>query len=134
MPALDPRPVLTMADMGHGGHEMSHAGHETAASAAVPDPHAGHVMPGMPDMPAGDTHAGQTMTPGTRAAAAPQTHPASEQGNPLVDMQTNAPTSKLDDPGIGLRGNGRRVLTYADLRSTFAPPTAGSRPGRSNCT
>ena len=29
---------------------------------------------------------------------------------------------KLDDPGIGLRANGRRVLTYADLRSTFADP------------
>jgi CopA family copper-resistance protein len=58
-----------------------------------------------------------------------QAHPRSEDGNPLVDMQTMAPVSRLDDPGIGLRGNGRRVLTYADLRSTFADPD-GRAPGR----
>ena len=46
-------------------------------------------------------------------------HPAASERNPLVDMQAPSPTSKLDDPGIGLRGNGRRVLTYSDLRSTF---------------
>ena len=39
------------------------------------------------------------------------------------------PTSRLDDPGIGLRDNGRRVLTYADLRSLFADPD-GRDPGR----
>jgi FtsP/CotA-like multicopper oxidase with cupredoxin domain len=27
------------------------------------------------------------------------------------------PQSRLDDPGIGLRNNGRRVLTYADLHT-----------------
>jgi CopA family copper-resistance protein len=56
-------------------------------------------------------------------------HPPTEQGNPLVDMQTMMPTSKLDDPGLGLRGNGRRVLTYGDLRSTFDDPD-GREPGR----
>ena len=39
------------------------------------------------------------------------------------------PASKLDDPGIGLRDNGRRVLTYSDLRSVFADPD-GRDPGR----
>ncbi|MDZ4020608.1 copper resistance system multicopper oxidase [Pseudomonas sichuanensis] len=58
-----------------------------------------------------------------------QSHPASETNNPLVDMQTMSPTPKLDDPGIGLRNNGRRVLTYADLRSTFIDPD-GREPGR----
>jgi uncharacterized protein involved in copper resistance len=43
-----------------------------------------------------------------------QTHPASETNNPLVDMQAMNPTPKLNDPGIGLRNNGRRVLTYSD--------------------
>jgi CopA family copper-resistance protein len=51
-----------------------------------------------------------------------QTHPESEKNNPLVDMQAMTPTPKLSDPGIGLRNNGRRVLTYADLRSTFPDP------------
>ena len=58
-----------------------------------------------------------------------QAHPASETNNPLVDMQTMTPTHKLDDPGIGLRDNGRRVLTYSDLRSTFPDPD-GREPSR----
>src|SRR3546814_3658783 len=58
-----------------------------------------------------------------------QTHPASEAGNPLVDMQAMTVSAKLDDPGIGLRDNGRRVLCYADLKSTFADPD-GRAPGR----
>ena len=44
-------------------------------------------------------------------------------------MQTMAPTPRLDDPGIGLRGNGRKVATYADLRSAFPDPD-GREPGR----
>ncbi len=75
----------------------------------TPDPHAGHDMSAM--------------------SGGMQTHPASEQGNPLVDMQTMAPSAKLDDPGIGLRGNGRRVLTYADLTSVFDDPD-GREPTR----
>ena len=65
----------------------------------------------------------------TSGGDAMQSHPASERGNPLVDMQTMVPTSRLADPGIGLRNNGRRVLTYADLRSLFADPD-GREPGR----
>jgi CopA family copper-resistance protein len=124
VPALDPRPILTMADMGHGaGRDMA----AMAAPAAAADPHAGHVMPGQkpaPPPPPTDPHAGHDMS-GTAGIA----HPASEDGNPLVDMQTMSPTSKLADPGIGLRDNGRRVLTYSDLKSTFADPD-GRDPGR----
>jgi CopA family copper-resistance protein len=58
-----------------------------------------------------------------------QAHPASETGNPDVDMQTMSPTPRLDDPGIGLRDNGRRVLRYADLRSLHEPAD-GREPGR----
>ena len=56
-------------------------------------------------------------------------HPSSENDNPLVDMQATMPMSRLDDPGIGLRENGRRVLTYSDLGSTFPDPD-GRDPGR----
>lgn len=91
VPALDPRPILSMNDMGHGEH--AHA-------------MAGMSMPGM---------------------TTPQ-HPASES-SPLVDMQTTMAMSNLDDPGIGLRNNGRRVLTYSDLGSTFPDPD-GREPGR----
>lgn len=58
-----------------------------------------------------------------------QSHPASETNNPMVDMQTMMPMARLDDPGIGLRDNGRKVLTYADLHSTFADPD-GREPTR----
>ena len=48
--------------------------------------------------------------------ASPVPHAETEYG-PHVDMRAEAPQYRLDDPGIGLRNNGRRVLTYADLRS-----------------
>ncbi len=158
IPHLDPRPMLTMADMGHGGmgHDMGAMGTEaqtpgaptpadpraghTMPPAAVPanppkgqatpqkptppDPHAGHAAPQAPAAP--DPHAGHDMSAMTGGM---QQHPDSESGNPLVDMQTMTPTSRLDDPGIGLRDNGRRVLTYADLRSLFDDPD-GREPGR----
>jgi CopA family copper-resistance protein len=115
VPDLDPRPFLSLSDMGHGDH----AGH----AAAPADPHAGHAMPAAARP---DAHAGH----GAAAPTAPaiQAHPDSER-TPLVDMQATMPTAKLDDPGIGLRGNGRRVLTYADLKSLFADPD-GREPGR----
>ena len=43
-------------------------------------------------------------------------HASAEYG-PSVDMRVDTPRTNLDDPGIGLRNNGRRVLTYADLHS-----------------
>jgi len=147
VPDLDPRPVLTMADMGHGGmgHDMGAMNAPptapAAAAGATADPHAGHVMPA-PAPAATDPHAGHTMEQPPTPPADPhaghdmsamgggmQTHPPSEQGNPLVDMQTMTPSAKLDDPGIGLRENGRRVLTYADLTSVFDDPD-GREPTR----
>ena len=73
-------------------------------------------------------HASRPAAGHDMAAMAAIPHPATEQGNPLVDMQTMMPTSKLDDPGIGLRDNGRRVLTYADLRSVV-PRSGRPRAG-----
>src|SRR5690606_23372035 len=83
VPAVDPRPILTMADMGHGGmgHDMAGmsgmAGMEQGAMN-----HAGHDMAAMATgSMAGMEHGGTGM----------QSHPASEEGNPLVDMQTMTP-------------------------------------------
>jgi CopA family copper-resistance protein len=58
-----------------------------------------------------------------------QSHPETEKDNPLVDMQAMTTAPKLADPGLGLRNNGRRVLTYSDLRSTFEDPD-GRDPSR----
>jgi CopA family copper-resistance protein len=115
VPELDSRVMLTMADMGHGGMDHS-MGHDMSAMGATPpapgkaaDPRAGHDMSAM--------------------GGGIQRHPATENGNPLVDMQTMSPMPRLDDPGIGLRDNGRRVLAYADLKSVFDDPD-GRDPGR----
>jgi FtsP/CotA-like multicopper oxidase with cupredoxin domain len=44
-------------------------------------------------------------------------------------MLANMPRPRLDDPGIGLRDNGRRVLPYSDLKSLFDDPD-GRDPAR----
>jgi CopA family copper-resistance protein len=124
VPELDRIVYLTMADMGHGA---AHAGHSGVATEAAG--HAGHVR-ASPAPPAGD-HAGhvEPAAPGTAAATGIVQHPASERRNPAVDMQSTTPQPRLDDPGVGLRDNGRRVLTYADQRSLFADPD-GREPER----
>ena len=40
---------------------------------------------------------------------------------PNVDSLAMRPQSRLDDPGVGLRSNGRQVLTYADLHTLGGP-------------
>jgi CopA family copper-resistance protein len=117
-----PAPGTPSAGQG-GPSKDPQAGHAAPQKPPAPDPHAGHAMPQPPSRP--DPHAGHALPPG----GGMQEHPASEKGNPLVDMQTMTPTSRLDDPGIGLRDNGRRVLAYADLRSLFEDPD-GREPGR----
>ncbi|RVD76736.1 copper resistance system multicopper oxidase [Pseudomonas koreensis] len=99
VPALDPRPLVTMDDMGMGG--MDHGSMDMSAMAGMDHSATGPM----------------------------QSHPDSEKDNPLVDMQAMSTAPKLNDPGLGLRNNGRRVLTYADLRSTFEDPD-GRDPGR----
>ncbi len=47
-------------------------------------------------------------------------HAPAEFG-PTVDMRASMVSTRLDDPGIGLRDNGRRVLTYADLATLGGP-------------
>jgi CopA family copper-resistance protein len=95
VPALDQRALLTMTDMAmdHG----SHGGHEAAEAAK----HAamGHAPP---------------------PAAPPLVHAPAESG-PLIDMLAEVPASRLDDPGVGLRNNGRRVLTLSDLHTLGGP-------------
>ena len=145
VPALDQRALLTMADMGHGG--MDHGGMGgikgmeggCGASMKGAEGSCGASMRSATDHSQMDHAAmGHAATEpaakGTEgmdhaASAAMVSHPASESDNPAVDMQTMSPSRALDDPGIGLRGNGRRVLTYADLKSTFADPDP-REPGR----
>jgi CopA family copper-resistance protein len=93
VPPMDPRPVLAMSDMGMG-------------------------MAGMPDMAGMDMTAMANM-PGMAAPGPQPAAPARPQSfGPGVDMVVEAPRTALEDPGVGLRHNGRRVLSYADLHTT----------------
>lgn len=104
VPALDPPPVLGHRDMGmaHAGGRGVHGGHE---------PESDHQH----DMAEG--HGGHAASDGRGLFE----HLPSEYG-PGVDMRAERARPMLDDPGIGLRDNGRRVLTYADLATRGGPP------------
>lgn len=113
IPALDRRAILTMQDMGHGDG-MHHALPAMHGAPGMSAAHGTHTMHSHDDAQAHDK--------------APH-HSASETGNPLIDMRSNATAPRLDDPGVGLRDNGRRVLCYADLHSVFEDPD-GREPAR----
>lgn len=128
-PAMDAPQRLTMTDMmgamSHSGISHSGMSHANSNMHNMPDM-AGMEMGGMEmDMSGMDMHAMHHMNPQPEQAhqghTIPETaalpHPASEANNPGVDMQVDQPRTNLDDPGTGLRDNGRRVLTYADLHS-----------------
>ncbi len=116
---------------------MDHSQHAPPASPAMD--HSQHAAGGAPAPAATDPHAGHRMpgqaTPGAMGSGLagygsnrPVVHAPSERG-PHVDMLAESPRFRLDDPGMGLRNNGRRVLTYAELRNLY--PSADPRePGR----
>ena len=101
VPPLDPVPALAMTDM----------------MGAMAKEHGTVNMQGM-------DHDGRSEMKGLRAR-----HARSEFDNPGEDMRVDTPRTNLDDPGAGLRDNGRRVLTYADLHSIEAPADM-REPGR----
>ena len=130
VPPLDPRPLVTMDDMGMGG--MDHGGMAGMGEMSGMDHGSMQGMEGMDhsQMQGMDDNPMQDMNHSAmQGMGGMQAHPATEKDNPLVDMQAMSVKPKLDDPGMGLRNNGRKVLTYADLRSTFADPD-GREPGR----
>lgn len=128
---------MDMSGMDHSGHDMSNMG--TSDKPAMD--HSGHDMGKMDGMDmSGMDHSGHDMSKmegmdmgamdDKKENAAPLAkagfgsnfdsngklvHPKAEFG-PHVDNRAMMPESGLADPGIGLRNNGRRVLTYADIR------------------
>jgi CopA family copper-resistance protein len=98
IPPMDPRPIRTMADMGmagmeHGGSGMSGMDHAS--------------MPGMDHSAMGHgSMAGMDMS-----GRGPR------EGQVGVDNVAMMPMDRIKEPGDGLDGNGRRVLTYPMLRA-----------------
>jgi CopA family copper-resistance protein len=138
VPAMDKAEWLTMTDMmgamampgtgatkgmegmpGMSAMDMGGAGAATSDTKGGSPAKEHGAMNGMADGSA--TPAASGMAPGKSAASAPKvTHAKTEYG-PGVDMHVDMPRTNLDDPGVNLRDNGRRVLTYADLRTIGGP-------------
>jgi CopA family copper-resistance protein len=128
VPSPDPRPLISMADMGMDHGSMGGMDHGATQGGMDHSQMSGMDHGSMAGMDHSQM-AGMDHSAMAGMGGAMQSHPASETDNPLVDMQTMTPVPKLSDAGIGLRDNGRRVLTYADLCSTFPDPD-GREPGR----
>ena len=152
VPSLDAVPDLTHTDMGmdmssmsgmdHSGHDMSamggddnmaggmdcndpmHASMDACKSKSKP------AMKGMDHSTMDHSkmdHSKMAMG-GVKNSAMDEKipkHAATEYG-PHIDMRAEAPLLRLNDPGIGLRNNGRKVLTYADIKNLH--PTEDKRP------
>jgi CopA family copper-resistance protein len=141
VPEMDPPQWLAMQDMmgamampGMGGKsgmdQMQGIGEMQGMSHGAAEPAQGKDAKAPQDMHSkGDMHDMQGMSHGALSAeeipVAPGmppkvTHARTEYG-PGVDMHVDMPRTNLDDPGVSLRNNARRVLTYADLRTVGGP-------------
>ncbi|MGS1110135.1 copper resistance system multicopper oxidase [Achromobacter anxifer] len=142
IPALDPVQVLTMMDMGMAhdmpGMDMGGAqagGMDHGAQGAMNHGAQGGMNQGsmggmdhagMAGM-AGMNHAGMNHGAGGNEGGMVEVkHPYPAEYSPANSMVPDIVSTRLDDPGVGLRNNGRRVLTYADLHSMVEP--ADNRP------
>lgn len=92
IPPLDVAPLLNHGDMGMGGMDHSKMDHSNMSA---------EMMAMM---------MGESIK-----------HADTEYG-PHVDMLAENPQYRLDDPGVGLRDNGRTVLTYSALRNLNPTP------------
>jgi CopA family copper-resistance protein len=110
VPPMDEAQWLSMADMmGAMGRDTGHGVTGQGAHAAMDHGEMDHGS-SMQQPMQGHSTEGEAVKPPT------VTHARTEYG-PGVDMHVDMPRTNLDDPGINLRNNGRRVLTYADLRT-----------------
>ena len=114
VPALDPVEWLTMTDMmgnmTHGGEHSAMAGMSGKNSKKMDHSAMGHGAMAM-------DHSKHGMSENPLAVASSKVRHAKTEYGASVDMRVDMPRTNLDDPGIGLRKNGRRVLTLADLHS-----------------
>lgn len=135
VPMLDKVEWLTMADMmGSMNHEAMPGMDHTSMN---------HDMPGMDHgaMPMGHDmgqmqhgamamdHSQHMMHDDPLAKPSDKVRHARTEYGPSTDMRVDKPRTSLDDPGIGLRNNGRKVLTLADL-STIGGPLDPRGPTR----
>jgi CopA family copper-resistance protein len=142
VPEMDTAPLLTHGDMGMDMTSMDHGsmGHDMGGTAmggmagmdhskmnmggGMDHSKMGHDMGSMGGMDHSKMNMGKPKIGSGKAGYGSSkkiVHVDTEYG-PHVDMRSEAPQYRLDDPGVGLRNNGRKVLTYADLRNLYRTP------------
>lgn len=104
-PNMDPMPILTHTDMGMD-------------------------MSGMKDNKKGHMKCGASMNMSKMSMKKYRWKSLEAQKYPITKlpmargvqttMMAMSPKYRLDDPGVGLRNNGRKVLTYADLKNYYS--------------
>jgi len=111
-PSAEQAYTIFAQSMDRSGYARGTLAPRAAMAAEVPplDP---RVPLTLQDMGMGHDMAGMDMQAGSHAGAS--------RYGPTVDMVAMHTSPRLDDPGPGLRGNGRRVLTYADLHTLGGP-------------
>lgn len=110
VPAMDPPPLRTMADMGMAGMAgmdgMNMTGGHGGMDMSMP-----HQMPGM-------NMGGMATVPTVNASGV---DPATLKGQPFVESVAMMPAGRQQEAGTGLDGNGRKTLRYSQLRALEAP-------------
>lgn len=126
-----------MSAMGHGQHQMpggqmmhgmDHSKHQMPDGQTMTGmEHSQHQTPGGQMMHGMDHSQHQMNGEGEMKIQALKPNPSDFTGGPVkhaqteygphIDMRADSPQYRLNDPGVGLRNNGRRVLTYADLKN-----------------
>ena len=148
IPPMDPRPMLTMVDMGMSMKNMpgTQMGNMPGMNMGTTSPGSapttgmkmndmrGMKMSDMPGMKSAKPSAARgpysmpfpQPGPETNEASAPAMaakpippKPVTLRLGPQVDNIAEAPAARLAEPGNGLNGLDRRILTYADLRARY---------------
>ncbi len=115
VPALRPRPVRDLADIGMGMMDDMQPGDEWDGPDGKKEMKKGGMkkMPSMKGMKEGDT-----AVPGPNGP----TPFKPDKSNTNVAMVISNPQDRLAEPGIGLGNDGWKVLTYKDLKSAAPQP------------
>ena len=113
-PEMDPLPILSHTDMGMNMSGMDHSRDDMSEMKEIPKKKETAMKCG----------GGMDM----EKPKIPITSLEEDRGVQTT-MRAMDPQYRLDDPGVGLRNNGRKVLTYADLRSLI-PTTHDRYPDR----
>ncbi len=118
IPPMDPVPELTMADMGMDMSDMKGMSMGGMNMTGIDGMTAADGMGNMAGMDMGHQASSGSSPEGGEVPV--RYHYQTEYG-PGNTTRLSSVSTRLDDPGVGLRNNGRRVLTYADLHTLGGP-------------